>query len=169
MRVISDDGEQLGVMTLKDALILAEDRELDLVEVAPNVEPPVCKLMDFGKLKYKQKKRQKESHRVQQLKEITVSLKISSHDLETKVNQMRKFLLQGHKVKLNVHMRGREKEYAGTLGAAMMNRVEEILMDAAQVERKSGKLVGNRIHMILAPGKTGETKNAKNEDTQGDA
>ncbi len=169
MRVISDDGEQLGVMTLKDALILAEDRELDLVEVAPNVEPPVCKLMDFGKLKYKQKKRQKESHRTQQLKEVTVSLKISSHDLETKANQMRKFLLQGHKVKLNVHMRGREKEYAGSLGMAQMDRVEELLKDVSQVERKSGNLVGNRIHMILAPGKTGEMKNAKDEDTQVDA
>jgi len=148
-----------------EALILAEDKELDLVEVAPNVDPPVCKLMDFGKLKYKQKKRQKESHRSQQLKEITVSLKISDHDLQTKIRHIMRFLDQGHKVKLNVHMRGREKEYAPTLGRQMMEKVTAALGDLGQVESRSSRIVGNRIHMIIAPGKSGDGKNAKDENS----
>jgi translation initiation factor IF-3 len=169
VRVIAEDNEQLGIMPIREALILAEDRDLDLVEVAPNVDPPVCKLMDFGKLKYKQKKRQKESHRSQQLKEITVSLKISDHDLQTKIKHMQKFLGQGHKVKLNVHMRGREKEYASTLGKAMLDKVGVALADISQIESMGTKLVGNRIHMILSSGKTGDVKHAKDENTQSDS
>jgi translation initiation factor IF-3 len=155
-------------LPIREALALAEEKDLDLVEVAPNTDPPVCKLMDFGKLKYKQKKKAKESHRAQQLKEITVSLKISDHDLQTKIRHVLKFLQQGHKVKLNVHMRGREKEYASTLGRKMLDRVGAALPDVSQIESMGTKLVGNRIHMILAPGKSGEVKHAKDENTQGD-
>jgi translation initiation factor IF-3 len=155
-------------MSVGQALELAQGREMDLVEVAPNVDPPVCKLMDFDKLRYKQKKRQKESHRTQQLKEITVRLKIGQHDLDTKVKHIKRFLSEGHKVKLNVHMRGREKDYAGTLGVAMLDKVSEDLKELAIVERKSTAVMGNRIHLILAPVKTGDTKHAKDENAQGD-
>jgi len=155
-------------MQIRDALALAEEKDLDLVEVAPNNDPPVCKLMDFGKLKYKLKKKAKDSHRTQQLKEITVSLKISGHDLQTKIRHILKFLQQGHKVKLNVHMRGREKEYASTLGKAMLDKVSAALADGAQIESVGTKLVGNRIHLILAPVKSGDVKHAKDENTQSD-
>lgn len=155
----------MGVVATDEALEIARKRNLDLVEVAPRAEPPVCKIMDFGKLKYQQKKRQKESRRVQLLKEITVRLKIGEHDLATKIRHMRRFLEAGHKVKLNVHLRGREKEYASSLGIEMLDRVAERLFDIGNVERKSGKIQGHRIHMILTPLKSGEVKHAKDENT----
>ena len=152
MRVISD-GDQMGIMETKEALRVAEEADLDLVEVSPDARPPVCKIMDFGKYKYKQSKRIKESRKKQhvtQLKEIRFKTsKISDHDLQYRAEQSRGFLKQGNKVKVVVRYRGREMAHI-ELGQQKLDLMAELLEDAATIEQRP-RLEGRSMSMVLMP------------------
>ena len=150
MRLISEDGEQLGVVTIEVALQKAEDAGLDLMEVAPDANPPVCKIVDHGKLKYEEKKKQQQSKKKQhivKIKEIRLRPRIEDHDLMTKLNHGRKFLQDGAKLKVTLMFRGRELSRID-LGKIVMERVLEELADVAEVE-KDIPLEGRRMSMIL--------------------
>ena len=150
VRLISEDGEQLGVVAIEVALQKAEDVGLDLMEVAPDAKPPVCKIVDHGKLKYEQKKKQQQSKKKQhivKIKEIRLRPRIEDHDLMTKLNHGRKFLQDGAKLKVTLMFRGRELSRID-LGKIVMERVLEELADVAEVE-KDIPLEGRRMSMIL--------------------
>ena len=150
VRLISERGEQLGVVTTEVALNKARDVGLDLIEVAPNAKPPVCKILDHGKLKYEEKKRQqlsKKKQHVIKVKEIRIRPQIDEHDLMTKLNQGRKFLSDGAKLKVTLMFRGREMSRVD-LGKIVMERVLKELADVAEVE-KDIPLEGRRMSMIL--------------------
>ena len=127
VRVVTDGGEQLGIMSAKEALRKAEERNLDLVKISPNAKPPVCKIMDYGKYRFEQSKREKENRknqRVIEIKEIRLSLNIDTHDFETKVNHAHKFLKAGNKVKVSIRFRGREMAHP-QIGEVSMKRFAE--------------------------------------------
>ncbi len=148
--MISEDGEQLGVVAIDVALQKAEDAGLDLMEVAPDANPPVCKIVDHGKLKYEEKKKQQQSKKKQhivKIKEIRLRPRIEDHDLMTKLNHGRKFLQDGAKLKVTLMFRGRELSRID-LGKIVMERVLEELADVAEVE-KDIPLEGRRMSMIL--------------------
>ena len=150
MRLISDSGEQLGVVPIEVALDKAKEVGLDLIEVAPNSKPPVCRILDYGKLRYEEKKRQQLSKKKQhiiKIKEIRLRPQIDDHDLLTKLNQGRKFLLDGAKLKVTLMFRGREMSRVD-LGKVVMEKVLEELSDVAEVE-KDIPLEGRRMSMIL--------------------
>jgi translation initiation factor IF-3 len=150
--VIGQEGQQLGVLSLKKALELAAQDELDLVEVAPNAEPPVCKIMDFGKFKYQQNKRTQEAKKKQtviQVKEVKVRPKTDEHDLQVKVRHIKRFLGQKDKAKVTILFRGREIAYT-ELGMKVLERIREELKEDAVVEQ-SPKMEGRNMVMILAP------------------
>ncbi|HIB04956.1 MAG TPA: translation initiation factor IF-3 [Candidatus Marinimicrobia bacterium] len=150
VRLISEDGEQLGVVAIEVALQKAEDAGLDLMEVAPDANPPVCKIVDHGKLKYEEKKKQQQSKKKQhvvKIKEIRLRPRIEDHDLMTKLNHGRKFLQDGAKLKVTLMFRGRELSRID-LGKIVMERVLEELADVAEVE-KDIPLEGRRMSMIL--------------------
>ncbi|MEQ8209428.1 MAG: translation initiation factor IF-3 [Lacipirellulaceae bacterium] len=150
LRVISDDGEQLGVITRDEALEKAREAGLDLVEVAPTEKPPVCRIMDFGKFKYQQKKRQNKGHVHQSKnKEIRLRPKIGQHDYETKRDRARKFLGARDKVICSVIFRGRENAHVEE-GFKLVERLVEELEDVAKIEQPA-KMAGRRIVMVLAP------------------
>jgi len=145
-----EDGEQLGVVTIEVAIQKAEDAGLDLMEVAPDAKPPVCKIVDHGKLKYEEKKKQQQSKKKQhivKIKEIRLRPRIEDHDLMTKLNHGRKFLQDGAKLKVTLMFRGRELSRID-LGKIVMERVLEELADVAEVE-KDIPLEGRRMSMIL--------------------
>ncbi len=149
---MTEEGEQLGIMPLKKALQIAFDQGLDLVEVAPKANPPVCKIMDYGKFLYRQKKKLQEAKKKQasfQVKEIKIRPKIDEHDLNTKLNNMRKFLSKGEKCKVTIVFRGREILHHD-LGLQLLNRVKEELKDLGRVEQEP-KLEGRNMSMVLAP------------------
>jgi len=138
IRVISPDGEDLGIMTSNDALVLAEEKELDLVEIAANAQPPVCRIMDYGKFKYEKAKKAKESKKKQvkvQNKEIKLHLKTDKHDYDFKMKHAVDFLLRGNRVKVTLVFRGREIVYKD-LGMEIMERVDADLSQLASAERK---------------------------------
>jgi len=148
--LISEDGEQLGVVPIEVAIQKAEDAGLDLMEVAPDANPPVCKIVDYGKLKYEEKKKQQQSKKKQhivKIKEIRLRPRIEDHDLMTKLNHGRKFLQDGAKLKVTLMFRGRELSRID-LGKIVMERVLEELADVAEVE-KDIPLEGRRMSMIL--------------------
>ena len=148
--MISEDGEQLGVVAIEVALQKADDAGLDLMEVAPDANPPVCKILDHGKLKYEEKKKQQQSKKKQhvvKIKEIRFRPRIDDHDLMTKLNHGRKFLQDGAKLKVTLMFRGRELSRID-LGKIVMERVLEELADVAEVE-KDIPLEGRRMSMIL--------------------
>ena len=150
MRLISDSGEQLGVVPIEVAIDKAKEVGLDLIEVAPNSKPPVCRILDYGKLRYVEKKRQQLSKKKQhiiKIKEIRLRPQIDDHDLLTKLNQGRKFLMDGAKLKVTLMFRGREMSRVD-LGKIVMERVLEELSDVAEVE-KDIPLEGRRMSMIL--------------------
>jgi len=150
--VIGQEGQQLGVLSLKKALELAAQDELDLVEVAPNAEPPVCKIMDFGKFKYQQNKRTQEAKKKQtviQVKEVKVRPKTDEHDLQVKVRHIRRFLGQKDKAKVTILFRGREIAYT-ELGMKVLERIREELKDEVVIEQQP-KMEGRNLVMILAP------------------
>ena len=155
LRVIGTDGEQLGILERDEALRIASDAGLDLVEVAPNVRPPVCKIMDFGKFKYQQAKKthKGKSHEVK-MKEIRVRPKTEAHDLEFKIRRARDFIEEGDKVMVNMLFRGRELSHLDFAAQNMQAFVEE-LGDVATVERGPSR-EGRRMILILVP-----TKNKK--------
>ena len=150
IRLISEKGEQLGIVSLEAALQQTQESGLDLIEIAPNGRPPVCKMVDYGKLKYEKKKKQQQSKKKQhviKIKEIRLRPRIEEHDLMTKLNQGRKFLSNGAKLKVTLMFRGRELSRID-LGRNVMERVLEELADIAEVE-KDIPLEGRRMSVIL--------------------
>lgn len=152
VRVIGSDGKQIGQLTTREALTLAEQEGLDLVEIAPSAEPPVCKILDYGKFRYDQTKREKEGKKAQivvKVKEIKVKPNIDEHDFLTKQRQARGFLEKGNKVKVTCMFRGREMAYP-ELGEAVVKRMCEGLDEVAQVE-SPWKMMGRSLIAVLAP------------------
>jgi len=152
VRLIDDVGNQCGVVDTEVALDMAREKGLDLVEVAPEAKPPVCKILDYGKFKYLLKKKEHQAKRKQHhvvIKEMRVRPKIDVHDLETKLKQARGFLQDGDKLQVNMLFRGREIGFK-ELGLAVMNRIKENLSDVGKVEREP-RQEGNRMIMILQP------------------
>ncbi len=150
--MVDSDGSQLGIMPLKQALELAEQRNLDLVKIAPQAKPPVCKIIDYGKFRFEQSKREKEqrkNQRVVDIKEVRLSLNIDTHDFETKKNHAVRFIQEGNKVKASIRFRGREMGHP-ELGQEIMNRFAEAMSEVANVE-KAPKLEGRTMLMFLAP------------------
>ena len=152
IRLVGADGQQLGIMSPRDALRMAMEQELDLVKVAPQAKPPVCKILDYGKYRFEMQKREKEARKNQktvEIKEIRLSLNIDTNDFNTKVNQAAKFLQQGHKVKVSIRFRGREMAHTN-LGLDVEKRFAEELAGKAVVD-KQPKLEGRSMMMFLSP------------------
>lgn len=152
VRAIDSDGSQLGVLPTRQVLEMAYSRDLDLVMISPTAQPPVCKIMDYGKYRFEQSKRDKEAKKKQkivEIKEVRMSLNIDTHDLETKIGQANKFLGQGNKVKVSIRFRGREMAHK-SLGVELMNRFIELIGDEAVVDKPS-KMEGRSMVAFLSP------------------
>ena len=163
VRVIGSDGEQLGVMTAEDALTRAVDEGLDLVEVAPGSAPPVCRIMDYGRYKYEQKKKAgKGKGHAASLKEIKLRPRTDDHDLATKLKKVRRFLMEGDKVKVTVMYRGREMVHR-QLGRQQLDRVTGMLGPVATVENPP-RMEGRFLSMILVPNREGVAEARKKEE-----
>ena len=152
LRVIGSDGSQLGIMTSAQAMKLAVEKNLDLVMISPNAKPPVCKIMDYGKYRFEQARREKEKRKNQKVvetKEVRLSLNIDTHDFNTKLNHALKVISKGDKVKVSIRFRGREMGHP-EIGTEIMNRFSEACAETAVVE-KPPKLEGRNMLMFLAP------------------
>ncbi|MBD0305290.1 MAG: translation initiation factor IF-3 [Nitrospiraceae bacterium] len=152
VRVIGPEGEQLGILPTPDAFRKAQELGYDLVEVAPNSQPPVCRIMDYGKYKYELQKKEHQSRRHQkstQVKEIKLRPRTDKHDLDIKIRQIKEFLSDGNKTKVTVTFRGREMANQ-EMGRAMMNSVVEQLADAGSIEY-APRMEGRSLIMIVAP------------------
>lgn len=152
MRLIDDEGGQVGIVSIREAQQLAEEKGLDLVEVAPNAVPPVCRLMDYGKFRYEQSKKEREARKNQRqidMKEVRLRPKTDEHDLEVKSNQARRFLKTGDKVKFTVRFRGREMAHPD-IGRSMLEQIAETLRDIAVVEQRPA-MEGRAFSLVLAP------------------
>jgi len=152
VRVIGEDGAQLGVMSAQEALTLAEERGFDLVKIAPTATPPVCRIMDYGKYRFEQAKKEKEARKNQRLvetKEIRLSLNIDVADFNTKAKHAMRFLQDGNKVKVSIRFRGREMGHP-EIGLDTMNRFAETCSELGAVE-KPAKMEGRNMLMFLAP------------------
>ncbi len=152
IRVVDNDGAQLGIMTPDKALELAYAKELDLVMIAPQAVPPVCRIMDYGKYRFEQQKREKEAkknQRVVEIKEIRLSLNIGDHDFDTKVSHAAEFLKDGNKVKASIRFRGREMAHA-VMGYDIMNKFAQACEEFGTVE-KAAKLESRSMQMFIAP------------------
>lgn len=150
--MVDADNNQLGIMPVKEALRLAEERQQDLVEVAPQAKPPVCRIMDFGKFKYEQSKREKEAkkkQRIIQVKEVKLRPRIEDNDYAVKTKNAERFLKDGDKVKVTIMFRGREIVHT-ELGRSLLDRMAVDLKDLCTIERHA-KLEGKNMIMILAP------------------
>ena len=150
--MVSADGEQLGILPIAQALDLAKQRDMDLVEVAAEAAPPVCRIMDFGKYKYTQARRQKEARKKQTtilVKEVKMGPKTEKHDFDFKLKHVRRFLGEGHKAKVTVRFKGREMAHT-ELGWKMLNKMTEIMSDMAVVESHP-RMEGRMLSMILSP------------------
>ncbi|MCM1047910.1 MAG: translation initiation factor IF-3 [Clostridiales bacterium] len=151
VRVIGEDGEQLGIMSPKEALKLAEEAGVDLVKIAPTANPPVCRIVDYGKYKYEQTRKEKEAkkkQRVIEIKEIRLSPNIDTNDLNTKVNAARKFIAKGDRVKVTLRFRGREMTHMNN-SKHILDDFAEALADVAVIE-KAPKVEGRSMTMFLA-------------------
>ena len=152
VRLISSNGKQLGILSIREALIQAEDEGFDLVEVSPDAKPPVCKIIDYGKLKYKEQKSKKEAKKKQktiEVKEIKIRPGIDKHDYEVKVRALSKFIGGGNKVKVSMRFRGREMEHQH-IGRELLTKLTEQVADFAKVEVPP-KSEGKQIMMVLVP------------------
>ena len=152
VRVISSSGKQLGIISIREALNHAEDEGFDLVEVSPDAKPPVCKILDYGKLKYREQKSKKEAKKKQktiEIKEIKIRPGINKHDYEVKVKAFHKFIKGGNKVKVSMRFRGREMEHQN-LGVDLLKRLIEQVKEYAKVEVPP-KNEGKQIMMVLVP------------------
>lgn len=150
IRLIGENGEQLGIMSARDALKLAREAELDLVKIAPAAKPPVCKIIDYGKYRYELARKEKEARKKQktvEVKEVRLSPNIESNDLNTKVNMARKFITKGDKVKITLRFRGREMAHMQS-SKHILDDFAEMLSDVAAIE-KPAKLEGKSIMMVL--------------------
>lgn len=154
MRVIGADGQQLGIMSSQAALRLAEESELDLVKISPTAVPPVCKIMDYGKFKFEQGKKEKESRRNQkmvEIKEVRLSMTIDTNDLNVKSRQAQKFLEAGNKVMVSIRLRGRQNAHA-SMGVDVMHTFFDTLEGKAVMDKKPAS-EGRNITMLLSPAK----------------
>lgn len=152
LRVISDDGTQLGIMPAAQAQKIADEKNMDLVKIAPKATPPVCKIMDYGKYRFEQAKREKEQRKNQHtvdVKEIKLSLNIDTHDFNTKLKNAMKFFAHGDKVKVSIRFRGREMGHA-EYGYDTMKKFSDACSEVANIERPA-KLEGRQMLMFLAP------------------
>ena len=150
VRLIGEDGEQLGIISTKEAMRLAREAELDLVKIAPNAKPPVCKIIDYGKFRYEQARKDKEAKKKQKvidIKEVRLSPNIDTNDLNTKVNAARKFLTKGDRVKVTLRFRGREMAHMSS-SKQILDVFAEKLADVATVE-KAPKLEGRSMTCLL--------------------
>ncbi len=157
VRVIADDGTQLGILPTDEAMRRAEEKGLDLVEVQPMARPPVCKIMDYGKFKYQQKRKaaeQKRNQRVIEVKEVKFRPKTGEHDFDTKVRHLRDFLADGDKAKVTIMFRGREIVHP-EIGHDVLKRVAEAIADIAQIEL-APRMEGRSMFMVVSPGKPGQ-------------
>ena len=152
LRVIMGDGEVLGIMSADEALKIAEEKDLDLVKIAPHAVPPVCKIMDYGKFRFEREKREKEAKKKQQtieLKEIQLSCRIDTHDFETKANHARRFLSDGNKVRVVMKFKGREMSHMN-IGKEILEKFEEACSDLGAVDKKP-VLDGRFMSMVISP------------------
>ena len=152
VRVINDNGEQLGIMSTREALTLAENQGLDLVEVAAEAKPPVCRVMDYGKFKYREQKKEAEARKKRtetETKEIRIRYRTDTGDLETKLRQAREFLGEGDKVKFSMRFKGREIAYIG-LGIEKFQQIADRLKDVATIDEKSPP-EGKQIFITFSP------------------
>ena len=150
VRVVSASGEQLGIMSSREAMKLAQEAELDLVKIAPKAQPPVCKIIDYGKYKYEQTRKEKEAKKKQktvEIKEVRMSPNIDTNDLNTKINNAKKFLVKGNKVKVTLRFRGREMAHVQQ-SRHILDDFAETLKDIASIE-KPPKLEGRNMSMVL--------------------
>ncbi|SDH08690.1 translation initiation factor IF-3 [Roseospirillum parvum] len=152
VRLVAEDGEQLGVVSISQALERADQVGLDLVEVAPNADPPVCKILDFGKFKYEQQKKKNEAKKKQkviEVKEVKLRPNIERHDYEVKMRSLQRFLEDGDKVKVTLRFRGREMAHQD-LGFQLLMKVQEQFVESAKVEQHP-KMEGRQMVMVMAP------------------
>ena len=150
VRLIGEDGEQKGIMPIKEAMRLAQEAELDLVKIAPKAQPPVCKIIDYGKYRYELERKEKEAKKKQktvEVKEVRLSPNIDTNDLNTKVNNAKKFISKGNKVKITLRFRGREMAHVQQ-SKHILDDFAELLKDIAVVE-KQPKLEGRSMSMVL--------------------
>lgn len=164
MRLIDNEGNQRGVVSSREALALARSLDLDLVEIAPTAQPPVCRIMDYGKFKFDEAQKAKESRRKAQnvgVKEMKYRPKIGQGDFDTKTRMVEKFLVDGHKVKITIMFRGRESAHP-ELGKKILDRIVEKLADTAKVE-SAPKLDGRNMIMVLGPDKKSKPKEVEVE------
>jgi translation initiation factor IF-3 len=161
---VDEEGEQMGILAVEDAVQAAEDRDLDLVEVAPNSDPPVCKIMDYGRYKYTQQKKGKEAKKRQK---IVMRIKIDEHDYTFKKNHAERFLMDGNKAKVTIMFRGREVTHPD-LGRKLLERVANELVDISVVEQ-SPLLEGRNMTMVLAPNKAAQKAAKEKESSAGTA
>jgi len=150
--VVSADGEQLGILPIQEALETARKQDLDLVEVAPDAQPPVCRIMDFGKYKYTQARRLKEARKKQttiQVKEVKMGPKTEKHDFDFKLKHVRRFIEDGHKAKVTVRFKGREMAHT-ELGWKMLQKMVDAVTDIANVENNP-RMEGRLLHIVLSP------------------
>lgn len=164
LRVIGDDGEQLGIMSAEEALKIAEEKELDLVKISPMAKPPVCKIMDYGKYRFEQAKREKEAkknQRVMEVKEIRMSPSIGENDLQTKLKAALKFLADGDRVKVSIRFRGREMAHTN-LGEQILRDFADKCSELANLD-KQPKLEGRNMSMFLSPKSAQAVKKAQKE------
>lgn len=163
VRLIGEEGEQLGIMPLREALQLAWEHELDLVEMAPTANPPVCRLLDYGKYRYEQTKKAKKarkSHKVGMLREVRVRPKIEEHDLQGKIRTTRKLLDEGSKVKVKVRFRGRERIYP-EMGVKVLQRLTDSLKDVAAVGNWATNNGARDMFAVLVPLSQGKPREEK--------
>lgn len=168
VRVVGEDGKQLGVMPLSEALRIAREKGLDLVEVAPNANPPVCRIMDFGKFKYELSRKEKEAKRNQKIasevKEIKIRPNIEEHDYQVKLKKIREFLEKGYKVRLIILFKGRQLIY-NEWGDKLLERVLQDISDLGTAEKK-GQQVGMSLVTMLIPAKKSSTKKVVLEEVK---
>ena len=152
VRVLLDDGEQLGVMKTSEAINIAKDRKMDLVEIAPNNKPPVCKIIDYGKFKYQEQKKKNEAKKKQKVietKEIKIRPGTGEHDYQVKIRSANKFIKEGNRVKFSLRFKGREMEHSN-LGIEMLNRVKDDMQEHIRVEMEP-KIEGRQAFLVIAP------------------
>lgn len=162
VRLIDEEGQQIGIIATRDAMEMARSKGLDLVEVAPNAVPPVCRIMDYGKFRYEQSRKERESRRHQhviELKEVRIRPKIDDHDLETKGRQAAKFLDAGDKVKMTVLFRGREMAHPD-IGKALLDQLADMLRPHGTIEQ-TPRLEGRAMTMMLNPLKQKQSQHEK--------
>lgn len=165
IRVLDEEGNQLGIMSPKDALRIARERELDLVEIAPQAKPPVCKIVDYGKHRYEKQKREKQqrkSQHKQQLKEVRLHPRTDTHDLDFKKRHAREWLEGGHKVKFSVFFKGREMAHKD-IGRELLDGIIEDLADVSKVDQAT-RMDGRNMHMTLSPDKVKKKESGSDQE-----